>query len=155
MTGHCNDNIIPRYKHSETNLWKYNTSVVTSVWSVQLSYIPSSIRNKDTFGVPLWHTGSAASWEHLDKGLIPGQTQWFKDPALPKLQLGWRLKLGYDPWAQELHMMWGSQKRKQTKNRWLGGTNELKKKEKGRREERKVLADFLAYCMLWLWKNIC
>lgn len=42
--------------------------------------------------------GSAASCEHWDKGSIPSQEQWVKDPTLPQLRLSLQLWLGSDPW---------------------------------------------------------
>lgn len=49
-------------------------------------------------------TGSAASWESWNVGLIPGPAQWVKHPALLRL----RLRLG--SLAPELHMPRGGQK---------------------------------------------
>ena len=41
---------------------------------------------------------SAAPWEHLDGGSIPGLTQWVKDFVLLQLQLRSQLWLRSDPW---------------------------------------------------------
>lgn len=57
-----------------------------------------------------WH--SAAPWKHWDAGPIPSLAQWTKDPASLQLQLRLRLWLGCDPWPQELHVPWVSQKRR-------------------------------------------
>ena len=50
--------------------------------------------------VPTGTMGLAASWEHLDTGLIPGPAQWVKDLTLPQLQLRLRLRLSSDPWPR-------------------------------------------------------
>ena len=68
-------------------------------------YINSSIKKKkksQKMGRREFHcgaTGSAASWECRDAGLIPGPTQWIKDLALPQLQHRSQLQLRSDPWS--------------------------------------------------------
>lgn len=43
-------------------------------------------------------TGSEASWECWDTGLLTGPAQQVNDPVLPKLWLRTQLRLRYDPW---------------------------------------------------------
>ena len=54
-------------------------------------------------------TGSVASQEHWDTGLIPGQAQQVKDPALLLLQL--RPQLQIRSLALEIHMLRGGKKK--------------------------------------------
>lgn len=61
-------------------------------------------------------TGSGASWERWDAGLIPGRHSGLRIlhcPAEPRMQV----QLGSDPWPRELQMPRGSQKRKRGKKR--------------------------------------
>ena len=53
--------------------------------------------------------GSVAYREHWDAGLIPSQSQWIKDLALPKFEAQ------ICSLAQELHMLQGGKKRKKKK----------------------------------------
>ena len=54
-------------------------------------------------------TGSVVFLQCQDTGSIPSPARGLKDLALPLL---WRRSAGSDPWPWELHMPWGSQKRK-------------------------------------------
>ena len=47
--------------------------------------------------LPLWHNGTAESYELWDVGSIPSPAWWVKALALPQLRLRSRLRLGPDP----------------------------------------------------------
>ena len=55
-------------------------------------------------------TGSVASLQHQDAGLIPGPAQWAKGFGVASAALR------SDPWPRKFYMPWGSQKNKRTKN---------------------------------------
>ena len=38
-------------------------------------------------------------------GLVPGLAQWVNDPALLQLWRRSHLRVGFDPWPRELHML--------------------------------------------------
>jgi len=67
-------------------------------------------------------TGSAASLEHWDAGLIPGLAHWVKDLALLQLCQRSQLWLGSDPWPRN-STCHGAAKKKKIK------TNKQKSRE--------------------------
>ena len=40
--------------------------------------------------------------------LIPSLAHWVKDPAFPQLCYRSQLRLEFDPWPGNFHMLWGS-----------------------------------------------
>ena len=61
--------------------------------------------------------GSAASWEHLDTGLIPGLAQWVEDSVFLQLWLRLRLRLRSNLWSGNSICPRGSQKEKERKKK--------------------------------------
>lgn len=76
--------------------------------------------------IPLWCSGPA----HFrgGAGLIPGRVQWVKDPGLLQLQCRlqhlqcrWQLKLRFDPWPGNFHILQGWLKKKRKAWSWVVG----------------------------------